>query len=436
MRRLLLDRPWTVVAAVAVVAVAWWAVGTRTQDHHVRVAFDAAVNLAPGMDVQAAGVDVGKVSDVRYEDGLALVELGIDDDTVWPLRAGTMAAIRWGSTAGNGNRRIELEPGPDGAPALRDGSVIGRADSSEPVELDELLNTFRAPQRRDLRRMLDGTGRSLDAAAGADLNAGLGRLDDAIRPTGAVLRDLADSRESLSGLLSSGRRLTTVLAQRREQVADLVEVAARTFAVFADHTDATRRTLDEVPGAFRQATRTLGRVDRSLDPLEALLRDLDPGVRELPSLARVTNPALGDLRRVARDGAKLADVAQDAAPPTTELLRRLVPLSRTLEPVARRGRPIARCIAPFAPDLASLATNWAGYTQGYDSEDHYVRARLMFGASVFQENPIGSDLTDKLSGLTYNGIPAPGALSDQPRYLPECGLDAAAADAKNDWERP
>ncbi|MGE4425086.1 MAG: MlaD family protein, partial [Solirubrobacteraceae bacterium] len=134
---IVLDRPWVIVLSLAAILLAWWAIGTRSQPHHVRVVFSAAVSLTPGLDVQVDGVDVGKVSDVDYRDGRAVVELGIDDDRVWPLRRGTTAEIRFGSTVGNGTRTVQLHPARRDAPEIPDGGVIGHRDTRTPVELDQ-----------------------------------------------------------------------------------------------------------------------------------------------------------------------------------------------------------------------------------------------------------------------------------------------------------
>jgi len=436
LRSLVLDRPWLVLAVLGLAGLLWWGVGTRSQDHHVRVAFDSAINLAPGMDVQAAGVDVGKVSEVTYEDGQAIVELGIEDGAAWPLHQGTTAAIRFGSTAGNGNRRIELEPGPTSAPEIPDGGVLGKNAVGTPVEVDEVLNTFRGPARKDLAALMQNGAEAVDDPTARSYNDGFGAADNAIRPVGAVFRDLADSDRALSRLIADGSRVTRVLADRRPQIQGLVEVTAKTFDVFARNSEDVQDTIAALPGTFQQARRTLARLEPTLQRTQSVLTDLRPGLRALPRLAASTTPALRELRPLSRDGAALADLAQDAAPPTTQLLRRLRPLSATATPVLDELDPIAQCIAPYAPELAGLFSSWSGYTQEYDSTTHYARARLMFGASVFQENPTGAEALTKLTPLDYNGFPAPGALSGMPQYLPKCGIDEAAADAANDWEKP
>jgi ABC-type transporter Mla subunit MlaD len=56
------DHPWVPILAGLLVLFVWWVHATRTQPHHLKAAFTSAVSIAPGLDVQIDGVDVGKVS--------------------------------------------------------------------------------------------------------------------------------------------------------------------------------------------------------------------------------------------------------------------------------------------------------------------------------------------------------------------------------------
>src|SRR5438132_6616917 len=123
----LIDHPWYAVLAVGAVAFVLWAVGTRSQPHHVRAEFSSAFNLVSGLSVDVDGLEVGKISGVHYVNdlsgGRAIVDIGISDSQYWPLHAGTTVETRWGTTIGNGTRRLDLIPGPSSAPAIPDGGI-------------------------------------------------------------------------------------------------------------------------------------------------------------------------------------------------------------------------------------------------------------------------------------------------------------------------
>src|SRR5438067_1919807 len=98
MKDWVIDHPWQMVILALSVLFVWWAIGTRSQPHHVKASFPTAMNFAKGMDVQIDGIDAGKVSKVEYLDGHAVVDLGINEDRFWPLHVGTTVTQRWGTT--------------------------------------------------------------------------------------------------------------------------------------------------------------------------------------------------------------------------------------------------------------------------------------------------------------------------------------------------
>src|SRR5690349_13718113 len=134
-----LDHPWYVLLAIAAVLITNWIIGTRSEPHHVRAEFTSAFNLVTGQPVDVDGLQVGKISSVRYDDttpgGAAIVTIGISDSQFWPLHRGTTVESRWGSAIGNGTRRLDLVPGPATAPAIPEQGIIETKDTLPAVDL-------------------------------------------------------------------------------------------------------------------------------------------------------------------------------------------------------------------------------------------------------------------------------------------------------------
>ena len=160
-----LDHPWVPICALLLLLFAWWAWGTRRQPHHLRAAFTSAVSITNGLDVQIDGIDVGKVSKVSYDDGQAIVRIGINDDA-WPLHRGTTAALRFGTTLGNGTRRVDLHPGPKNAPELPEDGILTTKDTTTPVEFDQLFDTFDKRTRASMQGLFEGVDANLRGRAG------------------------------------------------------------------------------------------------------------------------------------------------------------------------------------------------------------------------------------------------------------------------------
>jgi len=224
----LVDHPWFVVLAAIAVGFAWWAIGTRSQPHHVRALFPSAFNLVSGQAVSVDGLEVGKIGKVAYHDGKALVSIGIKDERFWPLHAGTKVVSRWGTTIGSGTRRLDLLPGPAVNPALREDGIIPTADTQAAVDVDQVLNVLDGRVRGHLR----GTLRSLHAGLGGherQLGEGLRSAPAGLEGTGDVMNDLASDTVALRSFITSTHRLTSTLASRAPAISGLVTVGARTL---------------------------------------------------------------------------------------------------------------------------------------------------------------------------------------------------------------
>ncbi|WP_205699632.1 MlaD family protein [Conexibacter sp. SYSU D00693] len=430
----LLGRPWLVIGAAALVAGALWVASTRSQPHRITAAFSAALSIAPGLDVQVDGVDVGKVVDVEYADGQARVELGIDDEDVWPLRQGTTAELRFGTTVGNGTRTVQLHPGPRDARPIPEGGALGRDMTQTPVELDQLFDTMDRPTRGRFKRMLRGTGESLEGR-GATLGRGLEAAPAGLDAVGGVLSDLAADQQAIAGLVTNADRATATLAARRPQISRLLAVAASTFDTFARDTDGVRASLDDLPSTLRQTRATLGRLSGSLPGLTALVDDVAPGARDLRTLAPVATRAVRELRQTSALGDGVLRSATAHAPDVTALLRAGGPFLERTGKVLGGLEPALGCLRPYGPELAGFLSTWAGYAQNYDATGHYARTHILQGPTSVGNVPLTSkQFLSVVPGTTY-ALPRPPGLNEgQPRFLPECGAGREALDPAKDPE--
>jgi virulence factor Mce-like protein len=432
--RFLLRNPWLPIGVAALVIFALWVKSTRTQPHHLRVAFPTAVSLVPGLDVQIDGLDAGAISKVDYRDGNAVVEIGIDKDR-WPLRRGTTATIRYGTTVGNGTRRVDLEPGPANAPALAEGGIIAGRAAVAPVELDEVFNMLDKPTRADLQSTLGHTADGLKGHE-AELNRGLAASADGLSAVQAFLGDLSQDTYALRGLLVNADRVTRTLGTRQSEISNLVSVAASTFDEFASRSDALKASLVELPPALSSVRTTLKRLDTSVDGLSPLVADLGPGATALRSLAPSARRAVAQLRTQAPIGAAALRSLGDAAPGLNRLLRDATPETKQLETILTKLAPMAACIRPYAPEAAGTLSNWASYTKNYDGIAHYARVKVT--ASPYSLNATPDFRTDdyiKLLPMIQYAMPRPPGLNaGKPVFLPECGAGPDSLDPSKDPE--
>jgi virulence factor Mce-like protein len=431
--------PVPLLALVILALIVWWAVGTRSHPHHVRAVFSSAISTRKGLKVQYDGLEAGKISNVKYQNGQAIVTLGIDND-YWPLPKGTKATLRFGTTLGNGTRLINLDPGPKSNPPLPENGVIPVKDTSTPVEFDQTFNTFNAPTRENLQGFLRNTRAALDGHA-KTLNRDWSSVSPGLDALGSVASDLTRDEHSLRTLISNGNRTTAVLAGKQQQISQLLTVAAQTFDTFAHNTRATQASITEAAPTLSQARTTLARVDSSVGILNDLVDKVRPGAKRLPSFLVDARPAIHQLAILAPQAQRTLATLRHSAPQITSLLHVGTPFLDRARKLGSGLAPQVACVRPYAPEMAAFFANWASFGATYDGTGHLARVHAEAGPTALKFTPkLGDHTTSTFLNLTGNldsyAMPRPpGYNAGTPWFLPECGAGTRAVDPSQDpWD--
>lgn len=420
------------LVAALVVLVARSGEGER----ELRATFAEAVQIVPGQEVRIAGRPVGRVSAVEEVDGEAVVRLRFDDDA-WPLRRGTTARLRFGSVSGYAGRFVDVTPGPGSAPPLRAGSVLGAAQTTTPVEFDEVFATFDRRTRADLAGVLDDAARGLDGAGSAGLARTLRHGAGGADAYAQLAAELGADTRALDTLLRTADATTAALARQAPALEALLHRAAGTFDELASRTGAQRAALERLPGALADGRRTLARLDRSLGGLHGLVGELRPGAAALRAAAPDVERLASRLRDVAPLAADTLRTGRRAAPHIDALLRAATPFApqaaRALDDLA----PALHCITPYGPEITGMAATWTGFS-GVDAGGGYARVDLtQLPPLVAAGTPLSAkQITDLFGSRVKYAMPRPPGLdSGQPWFLPECGAGRDALDPAKDPER-
>ena len=109
--------------------------------------------------VRIAGVDVGKVSHVARAGNAGLVTMEIEPGGL-PIHSDATVKIR-PRTFLEGNWFVELQPGSPSAKTLSSGSTLPITQTSDPVQLDQVLDALNTDTRANLQNFLIGYGDGL-----------------------------------------------------------------------------------------------------------------------------------------------------------------------------------------------------------------------------------------------------------------------------------
>ena len=394
---------------------------------------------------------------MRSGNGEAIVSIGISDHDYYPLHQGATVQERWGSTIGNGTRRLDLVPGPASAPVIRSGGIIQTQDTTSAVNLDSVLNVFTQRTRKHLTRMLGDLGAGIKGESAA-LHSGLNSAPAAFTAANGVLSDLASNTYALQSLIVNGDRLTATLASRAPAISDLVTVAGRTFTALSENAAGLQQSIADLPGALTETRGTLARLDTSVGTLTTLITDLRPGAAQLspagggdaPGAVRAAehradgggDAHAGD-RRSARDHqAAEAGGALDAEGPVGQLAARadgrVHPAVRAgARECDRRGEQLDLYVRTREAECGASGVTFSGARQGPYVQQHGVRAMVQASAASLHAYPPGTISTKtftQLAGKQYAEPRPPGLSVGQPWYQPQCGAGPSSLNPSDDPE--
>jgi phospholipid/cholesterol/gamma-HCH transport system substrate-binding protein len=244
---------------VTAIFIAWLSGFSDGTNRQFDIFFKQSVDgLAKGSAVTFAGVPVGKVDDIVLipkNPEFVRVQISVKDDV--PILQGTTATIA--SVGFTGVSQINLDGAMKGAPPIEEPGPEGRpVIPTKPGTLGELLNS--AP-----------------------------KLLERITTLSERLTELLSDRnqESISGILANVDKLSKALADRGPEIAaTLAETrvaiqqagdAAQKIGVLAETTNGVM--AQDVKPAMANFSKAAESAQRSMDSLDAVMKDARPGVK-------------------------------------------------------------------------------------------------------------------------------------------------------------
>jgi phospholipid/cholesterol/gamma-HCH transport system substrate-binding protein len=399
-----------VIAAVALLALAIFGDGSSYQ---VKGIFQNAGQLVNGNQVRVGGKPVGTISDIELNDrAQAVVTMNLDDEFS-PLHEGTSATIRATSLSGIANRYVSLNPGPNSAEEIPDGGVIDADDTTAPVDIDVLFNSLDARTREGLRNVIRGSGTQY-AGRGEDAGESIKYFAPFLSSTTALTRELALDQEVLERFIADGAATVSAVAERSDDLEQLVSNTSTAMGAIADENVALQRALELLPDTLRKANTTFVNLRATLDDLALLVdvskpatKDLAPFLRDLRPVVAEARPTVADLRDLISTPGPNNDLIDLTAqqPRLAQLTATVFPRAiRTLD----RAQPVVEYARGYTPDLAGWLTKFGQAASFYDANGHYARVQPVFSPSNLRPFNTAGSLAAVLPGQRLDDF-QPGA---------------------------
>ena len=315
-----------------------WVPGIGTDFYTVKAEFETGQAVVPGQGqtVNIAGVKVGDIGQVELEEGVAVVELKIQDKYK-PIYRDARMLLR--PKTGLKDMFVELDPGTQAAGELPENGRIELAQTRPDVNPDEILAQLDKDTRSYLILLANAGGEAFtddptkpyDQSYAADLRETFKRFE----PTNVYVKRftglLSERRRNAERAVHNFSALVQELSKKDTQLAELVESSNANFQAFAEQEANLRRALQLFPSTLETTRETLGKA-------KLLADELGPSFQALRPFARALGPALQDTRPALR---ATTPIIRDEIRPFTRIAR---------EPV----KDLRRAAETLAPTTAGL----------------------------------------------------------------------------------
>jgi phospholipid/cholesterol/gamma-HCH transport system substrate-binding protein len=296
-------------------------------------AFDTVKGITPQTKVYIAGVEVGRVQEIRTEEGQGILTLSLESQ-YGPVYRDAKIQTRPLTLLEDMFVSIEDRGTPQAGQVNEEDPPLPAEQAITPTYISRALNTF-DPQVRDrLNVLLHELGRGLPGN-GRDLKLAFLEIAPFLHSAENVTEVMSIRRRRVSRIVSNFAALTGELADRDRELNKLVAGGNDTVSALAAETEPLKRTIAELPP-------TMGAMRDSFGSLRAAEDELDPALVELLPAARELRSGLGGLERFSDDAAP----AFRALRPT---MRELRPLAEELDPTSRALEGAVNELRPQAP---------------------------------------------------------------------------------------
>jgi phospholipid/cholesterol/gamma-HCH transport system substrate-binding protein len=407
------------------------------------------INVHPSSPVRIAGVTVGKVSAISREGNAGLVTMEINSVGL-PIHTDATAKIR-PRTFLEGNWFVELQPGSPSAKTISSGYTIPTTQTSDPVQLDQVLDALNTDTRVNLQNFLigfgDGLTRKPDAAENAEQDPEVRGIDGAqafnkayqrgpksLRAT-AVLNQAITGTETndLSELIASIGKVTAALNVHEQQLSELFPNFNTFFEALANQATPLRATVAELPSALLSVQRGLAGLDASFPPARQFATDILPGVRNTNTTVTAALPWIEQVR-ASLSPTELGGVAKGLAEAVPSLAR----LQSEQTPLFQQTNLFNKCLTdvlyPAGNARIQDGTSTSGVEnykefwysvvglaslgQGFDGNGEFAHFLAGNGGQTLLSQPV-SVLNSKIQGLRLLARSPLPPLGTRPAYPAE-----------------
>jgi phospholipid/cholesterol/gamma-HCH transport system substrate-binding protein len=310
----------------------------------------SANNLQANSPVRIAGINVGKVDEVKplkNGSGMARITMEIEKKGL-PLHKDATLKVRPRIFL-EGNFFVDLQPGTPSAPMAKSGYQIPVQQTSFPVQFGQLLTSLQSDTRSDLQTFLHEYGTNALGNGGAQAyNSMLDNAPGAFKNSSiANQATLGEQPHDLSNLLRGQQRLFARLDADPAALKNLITNLNTTAAAFARQDVALERAIPDLRDVLTVGRPALASLDNALPHLRAFAVDALPAAKSSGPTIDASLPFVKQARGLVSKP-ELRGLAADLVPTIPALAK----VNRSTIPFLDENRTLSACtnkvLLPFA----------------------------------------------------------------------------------------
>ncbi|MGI9020183.1 MAG: MlaD family protein [Solirubrobacterales bacterium] len=403
--------------------------------YEVQAVFETAQNLRPKAPVRIAGVNIGEVTKIEPltsdspeltaqaggsqqapadEDGAesaALVTMSLTEEAL-PLHEDTQFQLRPRLFL-EGNLFIDAKPGSPNAEEVGENHTFPVNQTSNSVQIDQVLTTLQSDVRANLQVFLDQFGNALMKYGGAKGFQELyGSSAGAFKFTSQVNEALQGKRvHDLSGLIGNLDKVVRALGSNELALQNLITNFRVVTGSFAAEAASLEQAIAKLPDVLDAAEPAFANLNASFPPLRAFAREALPGVRSTAPALRAATPFINQLRLLVSEP-ELRGLVADLRPTIPDLAR----LSERTKPLLGQFRRLASCfneaVIPWSNDTVDPPASYPAKLQPQGNVAEETASGLVGIASESRSGDANGQYIRVEAGSGANTILIPGGAPD------------------------
>lgn len=328
------------------------AVGESTAKYSVILDSAQAVSPGQGQAVTMAGVDVGDIAEVTAKDGRGKVTFNVEQRYEHLMKQDATVSLR--PKTALYDMVLEIDPGRSDV-QLKEGSTIALANSTSPVNMDQILSSLDSDTRQAFQILVNGADKGLAGQSKA-LSQSLGQIPPVTRNIRAISKALAGREDDITRAISSLAKVTDSLAANRGNITKAVSASRKALAVSAVRKNELQQAINTLPGTLTAASSAFTSGDRLARELSASAPTIKSNLAVLRQTLSTAEPFLKSSSQTTRN---------DLIPFFTDTKSIVTKLGTTSNNTSMASQPLGRSLNRLNDFNNTLAYNPDGEEQGY-----------------------------------------------------------------------